>query len=154
MSVQVKEKLAECFVWGAALLTVGTLVIIIGYIMLQGLDKLSISFLLENPRRMGSEGGIFSPLLEPFISHWLLCCWQSLSGWELPSISLNLPQRVFWCGSSGFLLMPWQVYLYCDRAVRLRFFCCHLAAADWGLVNTFCFTDGFLYDFTHHHPRF
>lgn len=63
MSMQVKEKLAACFVWGAALLTLGTLVIIIGYIMIQGLDRLGISFLLENPRRMGSEGGIFSPLL-------------------------------------------------------------------------------------------
>ncbi|MFY9140300.1 MAG: phosphate ABC transporter permease PstA [Thermacetogeniaceae bacterium] len=63
MSVQVKEKLAACFVWGAALLTVGALVVIIGYIMIQGLDRISISFLLENPRRMGSEGGIFSPLL-------------------------------------------------------------------------------------------
>jgi phosphate transport system permease protein len=61
--VQVKEKLAACFVWGAALLTVGALVVIIGYIMIQGLDRISISFLLENPRRMGSEGGIFSPLL-------------------------------------------------------------------------------------------
>ena len=61
--MQVKEKLAACFVWGAALLTLGTLVIIIGYIMIQGLDRLGISFLLENPRRMGSEGGIFSPLL-------------------------------------------------------------------------------------------
>ena len=61
--MQVKEKLAACFVWGAALLTLGTLVIIIGYIMIQGLDRLGISFLLETPRRMGSEGGIFSPLL-------------------------------------------------------------------------------------------
>lgn len=61
--MQVKEKLAACFVWGAALLTVGALVVIIGYIMIQGLDRISISFLLENPRRMGSEGGIFSPLL-------------------------------------------------------------------------------------------
>ena len=60
MSVQVKEKLAACFVWGAALLTVGALVIIIGYIMFQGLDRISISFLLENPRRMGSEGVFLS----------------------------------------------------------------------------------------------
>ncbi|HHY40855.1 MAG TPA: phosphate ABC transporter permease PstA [Syntrophaceticus sp.] len=63
MIVQLKEKLAACFVWGAALLTLGALVIIIGYIMIQGLDRLGISFLLENPRRMGSEGGVFSPLL-------------------------------------------------------------------------------------------
>lgn len=63
MSVRTGEKLAEFFVWGAALLTVSALAVIIGYIMMQGLGKISISFLLENPRQMGSEGGILSPLL-------------------------------------------------------------------------------------------
>jgi phosphate transport system permease protein len=63
VSMQVREKLAEGFIWGAALLTVSFLVLIIGYIMVQGLGKLSISFFLENPRKMGSAGGIFSPLL-------------------------------------------------------------------------------------------
>ena len=63
MSVQVREKLAKGFIWGAALLTVSFLVLIIGYIMVQGLGKLSISFFLENPRKMGSAGGVFSPLL-------------------------------------------------------------------------------------------
>lgn len=63
MSDQIKERLAEGIFWVAALLTIGSLVVIIGYIMIQGLGQLSISFLLENPRQMGSAGGIFSPLL-------------------------------------------------------------------------------------------
>jgi phosphate transport system permease protein len=42
---------------------VAILLLIIGYIMVQGMGKLSLSFLLENPRQMGSEGGIFSPLI-------------------------------------------------------------------------------------------
>ncbi len=63
MSIKLKERLAEGFVWGAALLTVAILVLIVGYILVQGLGKLSLSFFLENPRRMGSEGGILSPLI-------------------------------------------------------------------------------------------
>jgi phosphate transport system permease protein len=63
VSDQIKERLAEGIFWVAALLTIGSLVVIIGYIMIQGLGQLSISFLLENPRQMGSAGGIFSPLL-------------------------------------------------------------------------------------------
>jgi hypothetical protein len=34
--MQVREKLAEGFIWGAALLTVSFLVLIIGYIMVSG----------------------------------------------------------------------------------------------------------------------
>jgi phosphate transport system permease protein len=59
VSDQIKERLAEGIFWVAALLTIGSLVVIIGYIMIQGLGQLSISFLLENPRQMGSAGGIF-----------------------------------------------------------------------------------------------
>lgn len=63
MKMLVQDKLAKWFVWGAALLTVSFLILIIAYIMVQGLGQLSISFFLENPRKMGSEGGILSPLL-------------------------------------------------------------------------------------------
>lgn len=61
--LRARERLAEALVWGAAVLTVTLLVLIIVYIMVQGLGKLSIDFFLENPRRMGSAGGIFSPLI-------------------------------------------------------------------------------------------
>ncbi len=63
MSMQVKERLAKAVIWSAALITVCILVLIIGSIMVQGIAKLNLSFFLENPRRMGSEGGIFSPLI-------------------------------------------------------------------------------------------
>ncbi len=63
MSMQAKERLAKAVIWGAALITVCILALIIGYILVQGIAKLSLSFFLENPRRMGSEGGIFSPLI-------------------------------------------------------------------------------------------
>jgi phosphate transport system permease protein len=63
MSVRTQERVAKVFIWGAAVMTVGILVVIIGYIMVQGFSKLSISFLTENPRHMGSEGGILSPLV-------------------------------------------------------------------------------------------
>lgn len=58
-----KEKLAKALIWSAALFTVAVLVVILGYILVQGVPRLSLSFFLENPRRMGSEGGIFSPLV-------------------------------------------------------------------------------------------
>jgi DHA3 family macrolide efflux protein-like MFS transporter len=63
MKMPIQEKLAKWFIWGSALLTVSILALIVGYVMVQGLGQLSISFFLENPRKMGSEGGIFSPLV-------------------------------------------------------------------------------------------
>jgi phosphate transport system permease protein len=63
MKMPIQEKLAKWFIWGSALLTVSILALIVGYVMVQGLGQLIISFFLENPRKMGSEGGIFSPLV-------------------------------------------------------------------------------------------
>jgi phosphate transport system permease protein len=63
VKVHFQEKLAEGVIWGAALLTVAALVLIIGYVVVQGLGKISLSFFLENPSQMGSAGGIFSPLV-------------------------------------------------------------------------------------------
>lgn len=63
MGVRTKERLAKALIWGAALFTVIILVWIMGYILVHGISKLRPSFFLENPRNMGSEGGIFSPLI-------------------------------------------------------------------------------------------
>lgn len=63
MGVRTKERLAKALIWGAALITVIVLVWIMGYILVHGISKLRPSFFLENPRNMGSEGGIFSPLI-------------------------------------------------------------------------------------------
>lgn len=63
MSVNARERLAKALIWSAAFITIGFLVLIIGYIMLQGLTVLKPAFFVENPRHMGSAGGIFSPLI-------------------------------------------------------------------------------------------
>lgn len=63
IDVRTQEKIARVVIWSAALITVGILVLIVGYVLIQGFGKLSIPFLLENPRRMGSAGGILSPLV-------------------------------------------------------------------------------------------
>lgn len=63
MRVSAGEGVARAVIWGAALVTVMVLLLIIGYVMIKGVSMLSWSFLLENPRHMGSEGGIFSPLV-------------------------------------------------------------------------------------------
>ncbi len=57
------EKLAVSSIWGAGVITVGVLLLIIGYVFTQGAERLSLSFFLENPRRMGTEGGVFAPLV-------------------------------------------------------------------------------------------
>jgi phosphate transport system permease protein len=63
IDVRSQEKIAKALIWSAALITVAILILIVGYVLVQGFGKLSISFLLENPRRMGSAGGILSPLV-------------------------------------------------------------------------------------------
>lgn len=57
------EKIARCLLWAAALLTVGLLFVIIGYIFKEGLSALSIDFLLDSPRKMGAKGGIFPSIV-------------------------------------------------------------------------------------------
>ena len=63
MTVRQSEKVARIFLWAAALVTVGTLVLIIGYIFKEGFSVLSIDFLLDAPRKMGAKGGIFPSIV-------------------------------------------------------------------------------------------
>jgi phosphate transport system permease protein len=46
-----------------AAITLAALIIIIGYILLNGLSHINLEFLTEEPRRMGKEGGIFSVIV-------------------------------------------------------------------------------------------
>lgn len=57
------QKLAFGILSFTALLTVVILGLILAYILKEGLDKISLEFLLENPRRMGAEGGIFPAIV-------------------------------------------------------------------------------------------
>lgn len=46
-----------------AAITLAALIIIIGYILINGLTHINFEFLTEEPRRMGKEGGIFSVII-------------------------------------------------------------------------------------------
>jgi phosphate transport system permease protein len=57
------QKIAFSLLSFAAVLTVIILILIISYILKQGIPQLSIEFLTERPRKMGAEGGIFPAIL-------------------------------------------------------------------------------------------
>jgi phosphate transport system permease protein len=63
VSPRSQEKIAKAVLWVAAGSTVVILLVILGYILVQGLPKLSLDFLLGYPRRMGMEGGIFPAIV-------------------------------------------------------------------------------------------
>ena len=46
-----------------AAITLAVLIIIIGYILINGLTHINFEFLTEEPRKMGKEGGIFSVII-------------------------------------------------------------------------------------------
>ncbi|HWQ77343.1 MAG TPA: phosphate ABC transporter permease PstA [Anaerovoracaceae bacterium] len=46
-----------------AAITLATLLIIIGYILINGLSHINLEFLTAEPRKMGKEGGIFSVII-------------------------------------------------------------------------------------------
>lgn len=57
------EKLAKSLLWCATIVTLLTLVLIIGYIFYKGMGKLNLEFLLDTPKRMGRKGGIFPTIV-------------------------------------------------------------------------------------------
>jgi len=57
------QKVVKVLVWASALLTLAILLFIIVYILWRGLPMVSISFLTENPTRMGRAGGIFPTIV-------------------------------------------------------------------------------------------
>lgn len=57
-----KEKIARTLLWLSAGITVGILLLILGYILSQGIKGINLEFLLDTPRKMGKKGGVF-----PFI---------------------------------------------------------------------------------------
>lgn len=57
------EQVAKVALWGAAVLTLGVLLFIVAYVLLQGLPYLSLGFLLGSPEKMGREGGILPTIV-------------------------------------------------------------------------------------------
>ncbi len=59
MSKDMKSKGFFGLVGLVAALTLGVLIIILGYILIKGIPNINIEFLTESPKMMGREGGIF-----------------------------------------------------------------------------------------------
>lgn len=63
MNPRTSQKIAKAIIWAAALFVIAILLFIIIYILIKGLPVLSWSFLTENPKSMGREGGIASTIV-------------------------------------------------------------------------------------------
>lgn len=63
LSVRIKEKIAFGMITSSIFVVIGALVIIIGYIAAWGSRVISIEFLTEFPRNMGTEGGIMPTII-------------------------------------------------------------------------------------------
>jgi phosphate transport system permease protein len=59
----VKEKALTGLFWLSALIIVGVLVLIIGYIIVNGISAIDLKFILEPPSRAGKEGGISTTIV-------------------------------------------------------------------------------------------
>ena len=57
------QKVAKFFIWIAALSTIAVLILILFQVLKEGLPHLRLHFLLDNPRSMGREGGIFTTII-------------------------------------------------------------------------------------------
>ena len=64
--VKIQQAIAYTVVSFAAALTVAVLLVIVFYVLSQGMRMISPEFLLDNPRKMGSEGGIYSAIVGTF----------------------------------------------------------------------------------------
>ncbi len=57
------QGIAKFVIWTAALSTIAVMILILFQILKEGLPVLNASFLLDSPRNMGREGGIFSTII-------------------------------------------------------------------------------------------
>jgi phosphate transport system permease protein len=57
------QRIAFGWIWAAAIVTIGLLVLIIGIILLRGLPSLSWQFLTGTPENLGRDGGILPAIL-------------------------------------------------------------------------------------------
>lgn len=61
-----KEKIAFSVLWIFSIITILILILIIANIIINGLPHLNLKFLLEEPKKMGKSGGIFSVIISTF----------------------------------------------------------------------------------------
>lgn len=57
------QSIAKILIWILALFTISLMILILVQILSEGIPLLGIRFILDNPRSMGREGGIFSTII-------------------------------------------------------------------------------------------
>lgn len=62
-AVYLEEKIARGFLWASVLVTLGAMLAIVFHILEQGLVHVNWTFLTDEPRFMGKEGGIFPTIV-------------------------------------------------------------------------------------------
>ncbi len=67
--VKITEKIAFIFLGITAMVTLVSLLVIVVHVLKEGLPHLSFNYLLDSPRNMGKDGGIFPTIVGTF---WLL----------------------------------------------------------------------------------
>jgi len=63
MKKKIKSNFFFSTVWLVAGITLAALIIIIGFILVKGVPQINLEFLTQEPRSMGSEGGILSVIV-------------------------------------------------------------------------------------------
>ncbi len=66
MNPRTEEAISKVILWIIGLTMVIILAFIIGKILMEGVGQITMEFLLESPRRMGKEGGIYSSIISTF----------------------------------------------------------------------------------------
>jgi len=66
ISPATSNRAAKVMLWVSASIAILTLMFILGYIVVQGLPVVTLSFLLESPRLSGAEGGILPAIVGTF----------------------------------------------------------------------------------------
>lgn len=67
MKPRTEEKIFKALLWLLAALVIIILVAIIGNVLKNGLGLIDLEFLLESPRQMGKEGGIYSSVISTIL---------------------------------------------------------------------------------------
>jgi len=57
------QSIAKIFIWAGGLSTIAVMILILLQILKEGLPTLSLRFLLESPKNMGRDGGVFSTMI-------------------------------------------------------------------------------------------
>ena len=66
ISPQNSQKIMRTIFWGSGILTILLLILIIGYILINGLPVVNLNFIFSDPIDSGRAGGIFPMIVSTF----------------------------------------------------------------------------------------